>query len=937
MDGDIELAPTLSNIHHAPTPSQSFSALSVHETLDRLHTSPTHGLSPSDARSRLSLHGPNEFEEEEKDPLWKKFLGGFTEQPLILLLMASSGVSLVVGNVDDAVSIVVAVMIVTTVGFVQEQRSEKSLESLSKLVPHYAQLIRSTDSEGLAGPAPTTVSASTLVPGDLVTFSTGDRIPADVRLLEAVHLEIDESNLTGENEPCLKSTPEVRSHNHHEDPNHGPAITERKNIAFMGTLVRNGHGRGVVVGTGKETEIGAVFSMISTTQKPKTPLQNNMDALGSQLSYLSFLLIGLILLLGLLQGRPWLDMFTIGVSLAVAAIPEGLPLVVTVTLALGVLRMAEKKAIVRKLVSVETLGSVNVVCSDKTGTLTENHMTVTKLWTVDPANLSPVQVKEENGAAAGVAVKNLLRVGSLCNNAHTADLGHFVGQATDVALLEVLAKYGMEDPRSLVKRVHETPFNSERKWMSVAVKAGDEKTVTVCVKGALEAILGRSEGWMNKDGRIEKITEPVKKQIVSVSHGMAEEGLRVLAMASRTSNSERAADEGELTGLCFAGLVGMYDPPRRDIERSISKLLKGGVKVIMITGDSETTAVSIAKRLGMQIGSDHVNEKGQHESVLRGSDIEKMSERELEEVMGRVVVCARTTPRHKMKIIRALQSRGDIVAMTGDGVNDAPALKLANIGISMGKSGTDVAKEAADMVLTDDSFETILGAIEEGKGIFSNIQNFITFQLSTSIAALSLVALATLFGLPNPLNAMQILWINILMDGPPAQSLGVEPVDPDVMNRPPRARDAQIITRKLIGRVLTAAGLMVAGTMAIYVLEMTDGHVTARDTTMTFTCFVLFDMFNALTCRSPTRSVRQFGLTSNKAFNFAVVASLLGQLAVVYVPFFQRIFQTEALGLSDLGLLVVIASSVLWVDEIRKWMGRRDAAMSSGNGYSDEV
>ncbi|BFZ65112.1 High affinity Ca2+/Mn2+ P-type ATPase-like protein [Saitoella coloradoensis] len=931
MDGDIELAPTISS-HHPPTPSQSFSTLSIQESLDRLSTSPTHGLSPSDARSRLSLHGPNEFEEDEKDPLWKKFLSGFTEQPLILLLMASSAVSLVVGNVDDAVSIVVAVMIVTTVGFVQEQRSEKSLESLSKLVPHYAHLIRSTDTEGLA--APTTVSASTLVPGDLVTFSTGDRIPADVRLLEAVHLEIDESNLTGENEPCLKFTPEVRSHN-----GGGPAITERKNIAFMGTLVRNGRGRGVVVGTGKDTEIGAVFSMISTTQKPKTPLQNNMDALGSQLSYLSFILIGLILLLGLLQGRPWLDMFTIGVSLAVAAIPEGLPLVVTVTLALGVLRMAEKKAIVRRLVSVETLGSVNVVCSDKTGTLTENHMTVTKLWTVDPANLSPIEVRD---GVPGVAVKNLLRVGSLCNNAHTAadgDPGHFVGQATDVALLEVLQKYGItEDPRTLVKRVHETPFNSERKWMSVAVKAGDEKTVTVCVKGALEAILGRSEGWMNKDGRIEKITEGVKKQIVSVSHGMAEEGLRVLAMASKTSNSDKAADEGEqLTGLCFAGLVGMYDPPRRDIERSISKLLKGGVKVIMITGDSETTAVSIAKRLGMQIGSDHVNEKGQHESVLRGSDIEKMSERELEEVMGRVVVCARTTPRHKMKIIRALQSRGDIVAMTGDGVNDAPALKLANIGISMGKSGTDVAKEAADMVLTDDSFETILGAIEEGKGIFSNIQNFITFQLSTSIAALSLVALATLFGLPNPLNAMQILWINILMDGPPAQSLGVEPVDPDVMNRPPRARDAQIITRKLIGRVLTAAGLMVAGTMAIYVLEMTDGHVTARDTTMTFTCFVLFDMFNALTCRSPTRSVSQFGLTSNKAFNFAVVASLLGQLAVVYVPFFQRIFQTEALGVSDLGLLVVIASSVLWVDEVRKWMGRRDAAMRSGNGYSDEV
>ncbi|ORY84372.1 hypothetical protein BCR37DRAFT_265534 [Protomyces lactucae-debilis] len=867
------------------TPALIFSQEDIQAVAHKLHTDLTKGLSQQDAKFKQANHGPNELTSEEEESLFKKYLKGFIEQPLILLLFGSAGVSLLLGNVDDAVSIFVALVIVVTVGFVQEYRSEQSLAALNKLVPHYTHLVR--DGQHVH------CLANGLVPGDLVEFSVGDRIPADVRITKANALQLDESSLTGENDPSSKGVDTITS----------KGISERTNIAYMGTLVTNGNGTGIVVGTGTDSEFGAIWQSMQGVEKPRTPLQQAMDKLGSQLSFLSFGLIGVIILLGIVQGRSWLEMFTIGVSLAVAAIPEGLPIIVTVTLALGVLRMSDRRAIVRRLPSVETLGSVNVVCSDKTGTLTTNHMTVTKLF-CRKALSRPFPKSEFQDAD----VKRLLKIGNLCNNAKHKE-GRVVGQATDVALLELLDDFGESDLRETTTREDEIPFTSEHKYMGVTVQG------THYIKGAFEVLIEKATTLY--DG--EKLTAEHRQQLEATAHKFAEQGLRVLALAT-------SQGKNKLENLCIAGLVGCHDPPRPGAAKAIRQLIAGGVKVVMITGDAPITAQAIARDLDMPLGRD---------GILLGSDVEKMSAQALSERLSAVSVFARTTPKHKLKIIKAFQTRGDIVAMTGDGVNDSPALKVADIGIAMGKDGTDVAKEAADMILTDDDFSTLLHAIEEGKGIFSNIQNFLAFQLSTSLAALTLIALATLLGLENPLNAMQILWINILMDGPPAQSLGVEEVDPAILQSPPRPKDSPVLTQHIIKRVLFSGFTIVLGVMAVFYKELSDDNrVTSRDTTMTFTCFVLFDMFNALTCRSATKSVLHFGIFSNRVFNLAVGCSLLGQLAVIHVPFLQRIFQTEALSLIDLMGLILLASSVLWVDETRKYLKRREGSITK---YSQNV
>ncbi|EXJ91422.1 Ca2+-transporting ATPase [Capronia coronata CBS 617.96] len=1014
--------------------TSSYALLTPDQTADRLETSLTHGLLQSEAHARLAEDGPNELPHEEEEPLWLRFLKQFKE-PLIVLLLASAAISLVIGNKDDAVSIALAVTIVVTVGFVQEYRSEKSLEALNRLVPHHAHVRRTglrsrthgsrhtiendeVELEPLAnGATPeektsTTILASQLVVGDLVIFSTGDRIPADIRITRSADLTIDESNLTGENEPVEKhaaaldrAAPRSEHHGTPEPLNAAGTVgadvrlNEQHNIAFMGTLVRSGHGEGIVIATGGNTEFGTISLSLQGIEAPRTPLQHSMDLLGKQLSYMSFIVIGIIMMIGLLQGKKLLDLFTIGVSLAVAAIPEGLPIIVTVTLALGVLRMAKRGAIVRKLPSVETLGSVNVVCSDKTGTLTMNHMTVTKMWHFDASQPFTVDTAAEPTSAT----KAVLRIGNIANNGRLSHAttgtpataasaavlsstrdrsstnirSRWLGQPTDIAMLDLMDAFGEDDIREQIgHRTLETPFSSERKWMGVVIgnplgeltnghAIGSE---TAYVKGSIEQVLGRSDTYLTKDGQEVILDEVRRQQAYAAAQAMAEEGLRVIAFASgvirskhrqasRSSTPSRGDNKPDETdvfnGLCFAGLVGMNDPPRKDVHRSIRRLMNGGVKVIMITGDAETTAVAIAKKLGMPINPASSTSR----SVLRGDELDRMSEQELSEAIGKTTIFARTSPDHKMKIVRALQARGDVVAMTGDGVNDAPALKKADIGIAMGMLGTDVAKEAADMILTDDDFSTILRAIEQGKGIFFNIQNFITFQLSTSVAALSLVLLSTMFGFKNPLNAMQILWINILMDGPPAQSLGVEPVDPRVMTQPPRPRNANVLTKRLIRRVLTSALIIMVGTLSVYIHEMVEMDdptaaapdngaplrarvVTKRDTTMTFTTFVLFDMFNALTCRSEAKSVLfgEIKIFGNKMFNYAVAGSLAGQLCVIYLPFLQRVFQTEALGLRDIFILVCIASSVFWADEFRKWVERRRAlGLMPTVGYSGSV
>ncbi|KAJ3288716.1 High affinity Ca2+/Mn2+ P-type ATPase-like protein [Borealophlyctis nickersoniae] len=788
------------------SPSAHYATLTAEQTVEANSTDVTNGLTTKEALYRRRVVGMNELNADEGESLASKFIDQF-KNPLILLLFASATISVLLGEVDDAISIALAIIIVVTVAFVQEYRSEKSLEALNKLVPHYCHVIRNGQL--------TTMLANELVPGDIVRFATGDRIPADVRLAQASDLEIDESSLTGENEPCKKHAGIIDGHTAADLP-----LAERKNIAFMGTLVRNGHGSGIVIGTGKTTEFGMVFNMMKEVEVRKTPLQMKMDLLGKQLSLLSFGIIGVIMVLGGIQGRGWLEMFTIGVSLAVAAIPEGLPIVVTVTLALGVLRMARRHAIVKKLPSVESLGSVNAICVDKTGTLTMNKMTITNLYTLAQDVIFDVEPLKDVRNMQSSAAQMVVKIGNICNNAHLDGTGQTVGQPTEIAFLEFQRRLGMDDMRKSHTRISETPFNAERKYMFVQTRDSALPTSPPIyyAKGASDHIISRCTHYHVSENDTRPLDSSARQRLTSIANDMTLQGLRILALAYGR----------DMDALVFVGFVGMYDPPRPGVPEAIADLVGGGVRVVMITGDSAGTASSIAQQLGMPI-----NPTLSGTGLMSGPELDTLSEREIQEHVGSVSVFYRTTPRHKMIIVKAFQARGDIVAMTGDGVNDAPALRLADIGISMGKSGTDVSKEAADMILVNDDFSTVLYAIEEGKSIFYNIQNFLRFQLSTSVAALTLIAVATFFGLHNPLNPMQILWINIICDGPVAQSLGVEAVDPNVMRQPPRRQNEPIVTRELVMRVLSSAAIIVVGTLWVFIREVGgEGTLTARGTTM---------------------------------------------------------------------------------------------------------
>ncbi|KAJ7647897.1 Ca-transporting ATPase [Roridomyces roridus] len=841
------------------------------ETVAHYRTSLPSGLLPT--------HGYNEFSVSTPEHVLLKFAKTIYESPLILLLCASATVSALMGNIDDAISITVAVLI----------RSEKSLEALNKLVPHHCHVLRQGQTVHLL--------ANELVPGDIVTFVTGDRIPADIRIASAVDLEIDESSLTGETEARQKNAETCLYEGGFRE---AVALAERSCIAYMGTLVRNGRGTGIVIATGTETEFGVIFSMMQDVEDKRTPLQLSMDELAKKLSIISFGIIGVICLIGVLQHRSWLDMFTIGVSLAVAAIPEGLPIVTTVTLALGVLRMAKRKAIVKKLHSVESLGSVSVICSDKTGTLTMNEQTVVEAYTVDEIiHLDPPP------AVLPVAVRKTLDIGVLCNNASAArnEDGAFVGQSTDVALLNIAHACRVPDQRATFKRTSERPFNSEKKYMSINGIHMDSSTATgssremYYIKGSIETVLERCKFYYVND-----------ESTPALDAWYAECGSR-----TRTSGLLRGMGAGVPRGALTrtnANNLGVAD--------AVGLLQAGGVQVVMITGDAEETALSIAKALGMRAGGGRGGVLDSNSHVLTGKAIDQMSKAQLKERVGTVTVFARTTPRHKMAIVEAFQARGAVVAMTGDGVNDAPALKLADIGVSMGKSGTDVAKEAADVILVDDNFTTILPAVEEGKSIFYNIQNFLAFQLSTAAAALTLITLSTMLGLSNPLNAMQILFINILMDGPPSQSLGVDPVDPAVMRRPPRKKDAPIITRRLLYRVLFSASIIVLGTLFVYIFALEDDNMSRREQTMTFTCFVFLDLVSAIQNRGIG-----CGLLQNKMLVTTVSISAVSQLALVYVPFMQAVFQTAALDLKDLGVILGLACTSFVLHEGRRRYERR--------------
>ncbi|CAL8249502.1 unnamed protein product [Boreogadus saida] len=892
------------------------SQLPVNEVACILQAELQLGLSQEEVARRRAYHGWNEFDISEDEPLWRKYMCQFKD-PLILLLLASAVISVLMHQFDDAISITVAIIIVVTVAFVQEYRSEKSLEELGKLVPPECHCIRDGRLEQLL--------ARELVPGDTVCLSVGERVPADLRLFEASDLAVDESSLTGETSPSSKTTAP-------QDPaSNGGDLASRSNLAFMGTLVRCGKAKGIVIGTGENSEFGEVFKMMQAEEAPKTPLQKSMDLLGKQLSLYSFCIIGVIMLVGWLQGKRIMDMFTIGVSLAVAAIPEGLPIVVTVTLALGVMRMVKKRAIVKKLPIVETLSCCNVICSDKTGTLTKNEMTVTQVFTSDGLHAEVTGVGY-NGAGevlldgdvvhgyACPSISKIVEVGCVCNDSVIRN-NTLLGRPTEGALLALAMKAGLESVQQEFVRLEEQPFTSENKWMAVRCvhRTQQDQPGVFFMKGAYEQVI-RYCTFFNSRGAAVPLSQQQRELFQQQKSYMGTAGLRVLAFASGP----------QMGGLTFLGLVGIIDPPRSGVKEAIGTLIASGVAIKMITGDSQETAVSIASRLGLYT-------KGSQ--CLSGEEVDQMDLHQLSQVVPRIVVFYRASPRNKLKIVKSLQNIGAVVAMTGDGVNDAVALKAADIGVAMGLTGTDVCKEAADMILVDDDFATILSAIEEGKGIYNNIKNFVRFQLSTSIAALTLISLATLMNFPNPLNAMQILWINIIMDGPPAQSLGVEPVDREVIRQPPRNVRDSIITRSLLLKVLLSAFVIVCGTLFVFWRELRDNEITPRDTTMTFTCFVFFDMFNALSSRSQTRMVHEMGLCSNRMFCYAVLGSIMGQLMVIYFPPLQRVFQTESLSVLDLLFLLGLTSSVCVLSELVKlaerWRGARQDRGRCSDSASD--
>ena len=982
------------------------SSATAEEVVTFYDTSVLHGLGNADISRLREMHGFNRFSVEEKDHIVIRYIEQFKD-PLILMLIGSAILSVLVNQLEDAVSILGAVLIVGSVAFYQEYQSEQCLEALTTLVPPRCNVLRSG--------AITNILAEALVPGDIVRLQAGDRVPADARIIQCQSFAVDESSLTGEAEQREKDAMPL------------PAITEsssisdKANMVFMSTLVTAGNATAVVVAIAGRTEFGKTFEETQAIEEKRTPLQEKMDKLGQQLSIFSFVLITIIGIIGILQGKTFLSMFNIGVSLAVAAIPEGLPICVTVTLALGVMRMAQKNAIVKKLPAVEALGCANIICCDKTGTLTQNRMTVMQVYAPVLGATGPVDLTGMGAAprvrtntvtmglhpnspdgsitpsfnsnndaypslppaaqvppvmatgaalaeawlgnrrldlATNPALLDLFDAACLCNNAYLSG-NTVVGQPMEGALLHASFKLGLPDRRSQLKRVGESVFSSETRSMEcryeVSRKANTSASVSstgkdtsAYIKGALEVILPQCVTFIGPQGESTLLTNQHKEQVKEMYNTMSKNGLRVIALA-------RGGGEMLRNQFCLCGLMGLQDPLREGVEEAVARIQQTGARVMMITGDAEHTAVNISMLAGIYVpetslqieqdvpsspgkskntnSANDVNSSGSSaystsnrsnlgsRAIISGAEIEELArvgDEHLANVLEGVSVCYRTSPRHKLLIVRALQSKGNVVAMTGDGVNDAPALKKADIGVAVG-SGTDVAKEAAHMVILDDDFATIVNAIEEGKSIFYNIKNFLTFQLSTSVAALSLVAIMNVIGRPNPLNAMQILWINIIMDGPLAQSLGVEIVDTAVMLRPPRKRTDDVLTRPLLNRVFTSGILIMLGTMLIFILELDgEGKATPRDLTMTFTTFVMFDMFNALACRNNNRPFYELPWNSNSAFLLALSFSLLGQLAVIYFPPFQKIFRTEGLSTEDLLLIVIITCTMLLLDTLRK-------------------
>jgi len=830
--------------------------LSVEETLKELKSDADNGLTAKEAQKRLLQYGKNELTEKKKDGPISLFLGQFKEILIVILIFAAVA-AYYVGDEINAVVILIVVVLNAVVGFVQEYRAEKAMEKLKELISDDAVVVRDGKEQK--------ISAPDLTPGDIVTIEEGDNIPADLRIIQSFDMNVDESSLTGESLPVEK-VPDTLE----------PGEKSTRNMVFMETSVSSGRGKGVVVGIGMDTAIGKIAEMIQEKEE-KTPLHQKISTLGKNLGILAVGACSMVFVLQYLQGIHLVETFLTAISLAVAAVPEGLPAILTLTLALGMQRMARCNAIVRKLLAVETLGSCNIICTDKTGTLTENKMTVRETSISAP--------------------ERAFEICALCNNASLSE-GKSIGDPTDAALLIFAKKngYSKSELEKKYPRIHEIPLDSVRKRMTTVNRIGGEKYVLL--KGAPEIVLERCS-WIEKDERVQKITKQDNESILTDLKNMTSKALRVLALAYKKIPHEESKfdtihkDKLE-EDLVFVGLVGMMDPPRPEAKKAVETCIKAGIKVAMITGDHKETAAAVAREIGILTDG----------KVITGSDMDRLTDVEFESIVEDVQVYARVFPEQKVRIVEALKDKGDVTAMTGDGVNDAPALKKAAIGVAMG-SGTDVAKESSDMLLQDDNFATIVRAVKEGRTIFDNIRRFVKFQISTNIGAILTIISSSIMGLPVPFSPIQILWINIIVDGPPAQALGAELPEKNVMERPPHKEE--IIPRNNLLKIFIAGIVMTVGTLALYLYGLNIGAGGMKASTIAFTVFVMFQIFKVFTCTSR----RGF---SNKFLITAIGISLLLQLCIIYIPFFGGIFRTVPLTLIDWILILAVSSTILISD-----------------------
>lgn len=882
--------------------SQPWHVLSIAEVLAALEADPR-GLSPAEAARRRQVYGPNELEAARRISPWAILLAQF-RNVLVLILLAATALSIVLGHGTEAVVIIVIVLFAVLLGFLQEYRAERALEALRRLAAPTATVLREGE--------PQEVPARELVPGDVVVLHTGDRVPADLRLLEAVHLRIDEAVLTGESVPVEK----------HTDPIPVPEIPlgDRRNMAYAGTVVTSGRGKGIVVATGMRTEFGRIAGMLQTIETERTPLQENLDRVGHALARAALGVVALIVALGLIRGQPWLEMLLFGLALAVAVVPEALPAVVTISLALGVQRMVRRNALVRRLPAVETLGSTTVIGTDKTGTLTKNEMTVRRIflcgqtWEVTGAGYAPEGVFLLAGVPTPPSepLRRLLRAAALASDARLRlrpEEGRWQAQGdpTEVALVVAAAKAGLavEDLEARFPRVHEIPFTAERKRMTTLHRGPDG--VFAAAKGAPEVILEGCARLLTEAGEA-PLTPAGRKQILEVARAMAGEALRVLAVADKADARPEDAEEG----MTFLGLVGMIDPPRPEAREAIRKCQEAGIRVVMITGDHPHTAEAIARELGLL----------QRGRVITGAQLDAMDDAAFEAQVEDIEVYARVSPAHKLRVVTALQKKGHIVAMTGDGVNDAPALKKADIGVAMGITGTDVSKEAADMILLDDNFASIVAAVEEGRTIFNNIKKYLMYLLSSNVGEILLMAGASLAGLPLPLTAAQILYVNLATDGLPALALAVDPPEEDLMRRPPRPPRAGIFTRPVVALMLAGGLWSALVNLSLFAWALGSGRGLPEAMTMAFVSLVLIQFFKAYNFRSDRHSVlrRPF---ANRWLNRAILWETMMLLLLIYVPFLREAFKIYPLPPIDWAIVLMAAATVVPVLELVKAAERR--------------